>query len=266
MKNWKILAITLTVLALPLAASAGGVDFSVGAWYVNPDGDIAYSDEGPARRLDLDGAGYDDEWEFLVRLKAQPPKLPGIYLQAAPLSFDSSGDSFEFSLGDTVFNPGDTIDSEFFLNVYDAALYLPIPLLKQGTLGVVSAEIGAGARWIHLRAELPGVSTGDGDNLDELIDGDLLEDSQTANAVYPVGYAALHIRPHDRISLEGEVWGYSWNSDKFWTLVARLKLRVIGPLYVDGGYREDYYNFDDEDLSINDAHFKGPFAEVGFQW
>jgi outer membrane protein len=266
MKKWTIYAITLAVLALPVAASAGGFEFSAGAWYADPDGDIAYNPNGFGRSIDLSSeAGFDDEWQFLTRLKVQPPMLPGIYLQATPLSFDGSGDSsFEFSFGDAVFGAGDEIDSEFFLNTYDAVLYIPIPLIKQGTLGVVSAEIGAGARWFHLRAELQNRTIDNG--IDELVEGEALEDSQRATVVYPQGYAAIHIWPHERIGIEGEVWGWSYDGDKFWTLLARLKVGIAGPLYVSGGYREDRADFDEDDLSIDDGRFKGPFAEVVLQW
>jgi len=267
MNKWTICALTLAVLALPMAASAGGFELSAGAWYAEPDGEIAYSPNGANRFIDLrDEAGFDDEWQLLVRAKLQPPKLPGLYLQATPLSFESSGSSsFEFSFGDAVFGAGEEIDSDFFLNMYDAVLYVPIPLIKQGDLDVFSVELGAGAKWFHIRAELENRSIDD-DGLEELIDTSALEDSQRATVVYPQGYAAVHIKPHERVTLEGEFWGWSNNGDKFWTLLARLKLRVAGPLYVDGGYRFDRVDIDDDDLSIRDTDLSGPFTEVGLAW
>ncbi len=253
MKNWKTLAITLAVLALPMAASAAGVEFAVGAWYVEPSGRIAYSPFGPNQYIGLNTTGIDNSWDFIFRLKAQPPSLPGIYLQAAPLSFSSTGErtDFQFDFGDVTFHPGDNVDADLYLNLYDAALYFPIPLIKTATLNVLSAEIGAGARWINYRTKLFAVSD---------------DDSKSINVVYPQGYAAVRINPVERVVLEGEVWGYSYNSDKFWSLIGRLKIKPVGPLFISGGYREDYYDLSKDDLRLRDSHFKGPFGEVGLQW
>lgn len=197
----------------------------------------------------------------MARLKAQPPALPGIYLQAVPMSFSAGGGTgIEFAIDDVLVNSGDEVDSDFFLNVYDAALYFPIPLIKTGTLGVFSAELGAGARWINIRADLDDVFT------DDPITSSVLDDAVSANVVYPEGYAAIQIRPTEKVSLDGEIWGYSWNGDKFWSLVGRLKLKPVGPMMISGGYRYDYYNFDDDEISLRNASFKGPFVELGLQW
>lgn len=264
MKNWKTLVITLAVLALPMAAPAAGVEFGVGAWYVNPSGSVSYAPYGPNQYIGLSGAGVDDEWQLTFRLKAQPPALPGIYLQAVPMTFSefggNGGTDFEFSFGDVLFNPGDEIKSDFFLNIYDAALYFPIPLIKSGTLGVFSAELGGGVRWLTIRAELQNRST------DDLLTTSVLEDAARESVYYPEGYAAVQIKPTEKIGIDGEIWGYSWNGDKFWSLVGRLKLKPIGPLMISGGYRYDYYNFDKDDLTLRNAHFKGPFAEIGVMW
>jgi outer membrane protein len=269
MKKWKILAIALSVMALPLAASAAGFEFAVGGWYVQPSGQIALNTNGgPNDFINFNRMGIDDEWQIMFRSKIQPPMLPGIYLQATPMSWGSnnrgSASDLEFSFGDAVFFAGDKIDSDFFLNEYDAALYIPIPLLKQGTLGVVNVEFGAGARWITMRSSLTNVTALE--DVNEVLDTNALEDTQRASVVYPVGYAALIVRPIERLSLEGEIWGWSWNSDKFYTLNARLKLLLLGPLYLSGGYRDDYYHFSQDDLIIRNAHFKGPYGEIGLQF
>jgi hypothetical protein len=266
MKTIKTFALVLSILVLPMAASAGGIEFAVGGWYTKADGDVSYNTQGgPNDFIDLDSIGAHDKWQVMARAKFQPPMLPGIYLQATPMSFgtNNNGDNsdFQFAFGNTVFFPGDKIESDFYLNEYDAVLYIPIPLLKQGTLGMINIEIGAGARWIWTKTALTNNTAEDEDRLVAS-----LEDSQTSNALYPVGYAALILKPHDKVSIEGEAWGWSWNGDKFWTLNGRLKVLLLGPLYIDGGYREDYYNFSKDDLSIRRAHFKGPYAEIGLQW
>lgn len=266
MKKLTITALLVAALSIPAAASAAGVEFAVGGWYVDPSGTISQEPFGLSDRVSLSStAGFDEEWELMVRAKIQPPLLFGIYLQATPLSFSTTNNSaFEFSFGDAVFFADDTIDSDFFLNSYDAALYIPIPIVKSATFNTVSAEIGAGVRYITLRAELENRLTED--DLDEFIDTSALDDSERANAVYPEGYVAVQIRPVEKVALEGELWGYSWNGDKFWSVIGRLKVNPVGPLFVSGGYREDFYNFAQDDLRIRNAHFKGPFAEVGFSF
>lgn len=266
MKTMKTCALVLSILILPMAVTAGGIEFALGGWYTNVDGSISYNTgSGPNEYIDLDTVGAHDKWQFMARGKFQPPMLPGIYLQATPMSFgkNNNGDNsdFQFAFGNTVFFPGDKIESDFYLNEYDAALYIPIPLVKQGTLGMVSLEIGAGARWIWTKTALTNNTAEDEDRLVAS-----LSDSKSQTSVYPVGYAALILRPHERVSLEGEAWGWSYNSDKFWTLNARLKLLLLGPLYIDGGYREDYYNISNSAQTIRKTHFKGPYAEIGLQW
>ena len=36
--------------------------------------------------------------------------------------------------------------------------------------------------------------------------------------------------------------------------------------FIDGGYRDDYYNITQDELDINDTHFRGPYGEIGLQY
>lgn len=263
MKKIAILTLLLAALALPGAADAASVEIAVGAWYVNPDGDISYK-PGPAGDIDLKShVAYDDQWEPMFRLKTRLPLLPNIYLQATPLAFDANnhGDAFEFALGDAVFFGNDTIDSEFFLNIYDADLFFRVPLIESGDRGLVNIELGAGARWVVLRTDFDDLDIDGGD----IADFNALDDSRSETVVYPMGYAGLDINPSKYVSLVGEAWGYSYHSDTLYTLVGRLKISPLGPLFLSGGYRYDNYDFDRKDLDL-DATFSGPFAELGLEF
>lgn len=263
MKKFTILTLLIAVLALPGAGIAASVEFSVGAWYVDPDGDLSYT-PGPAGDIDLTNRiAYDDQWQPAFRLKTKFPLLPNIYLQATPLGFDANrdGDAFEFSVGDAVFFGNEDLDSEFFLNLYDATLFFRVPLVESGDRSIASFELGAGARWLVLKAEFDDLDI-DGD----VADFDAIDDSRSETVVYPMGYAGLDIEPTEYVSLTAEAWGYSYHSDKLYSLVGRLKVSPLGPLFLSGGYRYDFYDFDRSDLELDDVTFEGPFAEIGLEF
>ncbi|MDP2166829.1 MAG: hypothetical protein Q8J64_00680, partial [Thermodesulfovibrionales bacterium] len=59
--------------------------------------------------------------------------------------------------------------------------------------------------------------------------------------------------------------GISYSGNQLISLIGRLKVKPIGPLFIAGGYRHDNLKVDEEDIKA-DLKFKGPFAEAGFEF
>jgi len=263
MKRLKIIGMALAILILPLAVSAASFEIAAGAWYVNPDGDLAYSPNGASTALDLeDRFGFDSEWEPLIRAKIEPAEIFGIYLKATPMGFDSTEDnSFEFAFGDTVFFGDDVIDSEFFLNLYDAALYFSTPFIETGPTGGIDLDVGVGARVVHIDTEVERIPTDDG-----IVEGDVLEENPDETVTYPMIFAALEMQPADMISVELEGWGMAISNDQVYSFSGMLKfIPGGGPFMINAGYRADFLNIEKSGLNL-DADFTGPFAEVGLRF
>ncbi len=264
MKRLKIIGMTLAILILPLAVSAQTTfEIAVGAWYVNPDGDLAFSPDGTTTSLDLeDRFGYDSEWEPMIRAKIEPEGLAGFYLKATPMGFDSTEDnSFEFAIGDTVFGADDRIDSEFFLNIWDAALYLSTPFIETGPTGGIDLDVGVGARYITLEADVERIPVDD-----DFIEGDVLEQNPDESVIYPMIFAALEMQPADMVSVEVEGWGMAISNDQLYSVSGLVKLMPFGgPFMITGGYRAEFLNIDKGDMAL-DSNFTGPFAEVGLKF
>ncbi|MFY9397936.1 MAG: hypothetical protein WAR22_06180 [Desulfomonilia bacterium] len=258
----KIVVMALAIMMLPLAASAATFEIAAGAWYVQPDGDLAYIPDGTSTNLDLeDDFGFDSEWEPMIRARIEPGGFLGLNLRVTPMGFDASehGD-FEFAFGDTVFFGGDTIDSEFFLNIYDAALYGSTPFLETGA-GGIDLDFGVGARVITLEAEVEGVPLDD-----DIVEGNVLEENPDETVTYPMVFLGLEMQPTDMISLELEAWGMSISNDDIYSLSGMVKfIPGGGPFMINGGYRAEFLNIEKSGLAI-DADFTGPFAEVGLRF
>lgn len=263
MKRLTIIGMTLALLVLPLAVSAASFEIAAGAWYVKPDGDLAYSPNGASTSLDLkDRFGFDSEWELAVRAKIEPAELFGIYLKATPMGFDSTEDnSFEFAFGDTVFFGGDAIDSEFFLNIYDAALYFSTPFIETGPTGGIDLDVGVGARVVHIDTEVKRIPLDD-----DIVEGDVLKENPDETVTYPMIFAALEMQPADMVSVELEGWGMAISNDQVYSFSGMVKfIPGGGPFMINAGYRADFLNIKKSGLDL-DANFTGPFAEVGLRF
>ena len=263
MKRLKIIGMTLVILILPLALFAASLELAVGAWYVKPDGDLSYSPNGVVTDLDLeDRFGFDSEWEAMFRAKIEPGELFGVYLKATPLGFDSTEDnSFEFAFGDTVFFADDQIDSEFFLNIYDAALYFSTPFMETGPTGGIDLDVGVGARVIDIETEVARIPVDD-----DIVEGDVLEENPDEVITYPMIFAALEMQPSDMFSIEVEGWGMAVSNDQLYSVTGLLKFIPGGGAFmINAGYRAEFLNIEKDGLAL-DANFTGPFAEVGLRF
>lgn len=254
-------------LMFPAAASAlPGIDIeaAVGGWQQTPSGDLSYVSGMPGIEdtLDLeDDFGFEEEIQMIGRLKIDIPVIPTIYVVAAPMEFEGVGEkNVAFQFGDVIFNEDTLISSKLTLNQYDIGLYYGLPFLKTATLGKLNIDLGVNVRIMDINAEVTGQVRDQDTGLNYTETR-----SKSVVAPIPMLYLAAQFKPIDRFAVEAEARGISTGDDKIYSLVGRVKIKVLGPAFVAGGYRYDVIDIDEEDLVVN-TNFGGPFLEAGVQF
>jgi outer membrane protein len=255
MKKFILLFVCLVMLSLPATSYALGVEFSLGAWYQQPSGTLSFDKRINADDLDLeDDLGYDDKWQPIGRLKIDMPLLiPNIYLMYTPMKWDEAGNkNVAFSFGGQNFSANVDFDSELKMNHLDVALYYGIPGVNTATLGILNIDLGLNFRLLDFKAKI------EQDDIDQ-------KESESYFLPIPMLYAGVQIEPLSWIALELEGRGILYSNNHLASVIGRLKIMPFGPLFVAGGYRYDNIKIDYQDVDV-DAHFKGPFAEIGFEF
>jgi outer membrane protein len=255
MKKLIVLFSLLFMLTLPATSFGFGFEFSLGAWYQQPSGTLSFDKTTNADDLDLESdLGYDDQWKPSGRLKIDMPFLiPNIYLMYTPMKWSETGSKdFDFSFGGENFQGNVPFDSELKMNHLDAALYYGIPGIKTATADVLNIDLGLNLRLLDFRAEI------EQKDIDQ-------KESESYLLPVPMIYGGMQIEPVNWLALDLEGRGIAYSNNHWVSLIARLKVRPFGPLFVAGGYRYDNVKIDYEDVDV-DADFKGPFAEAGFDF
>ena len=78
-------------------------------------------------------------------------------------------------------------------------------------------------------------------------------------------FLAARFRPIERLSFEAEGRGISYSGNDVYSLIGRVKVRIVGPLFAAGGYRYEKAKLDEKDV-LADVEFSGPFLEAGFSF
>ncbi|MCF8037584.1 MAG: TIGR04219 family outer membrane beta-barrel protein [Desulfobacteraceae bacterium] len=247
-----LLAILPMLMPAPAAAlPLIDMEAAVGGWGTSPSGSMAYKGES----LDLeDDFNYDDETALTGRLKIDMPLvIPNIYLMATPLEYEGTGSydaASEFDFGDETIDATQDFDSRLTLDTYDIGLFYNVPLLETVTLGRLDMEAGLNARIIDAEA---------------VVEQDGLYEKKSETLPLPMLYVGLGLYPVERFGLEAEARGISYGDYELVSLIGRLKVKVVGPLFVSGGYRYDTYDIEEDDLDL-DVDFSGPFLETGLKF
>jgi outer membrane protein len=255
MKKIILLFGILFMLSMPGTSFGFGFEFSLGAWYQQPSGTLSFDKATSSDDLDLeDDLGYGDKWQPIGRLKIDMPyRIPNLYLMYTPMKWDETGSkNVAFSFGGINFNADVDFDSELKMNHLDAALYYAIPGIRTATADVLNIDLGLNFRLLDFRVE---------------IEQDLLgrKESESYFLPIPMLYAGMQIEPLNWIALDLEGRGIYYSNNHYVSLIGRLKVMPFGPLFAAGGYRYDNIKIDYQDVDV-DADFKGPFAEVGFDF
>lgn len=261
MKKKTILFAALLCFALSLAhqkSFALGFEAGAGYWWHMPSGDMAFKPVSDADKLDIeDDLNYDKEYRPFARVKIELPLiLPNIYLMATPMKFEETGSKdADFTFGDITVDGRKPFDTLLKLDHYDVALYYPIPLLKTASLGKLNVELGINARIIDLEAEVSG---------SEAVTGAPVTESKKLTLPVPMIYAGAQIKPIDKVSIEVEGRGIAYNSNHYYDLIGRIKIKPVWLLFIAGGYRHEDIKIDVSDVETS-VKFSGPFIEAGLE-
>ncbi|NNG01097.1 MAG: TIGR04219 family outer membrane beta-barrel protein [Desulfobacteraceae bacterium] len=243
----------LCILSIGVNTGAAGVEVALGGWYHLPTGEMSYKGDGVNDDIDIaDDFGFDAETRFHGRLKIETPLLlPNLYLVAAPMEFEGTEErSVSFQFGDETFVAGFEYDTRMTVNQYDIGLFYGIPGVRTATAGKFNIDLGLNARILDMTAE---------------IEQDLLTEKAELVLPIPMIYAGFQIKPVERISLEGELRGVTYENNSLFSLIGRVKVNITGPVFAAAAYRYERVLIDTDDIEV-DAVISGPMAEVGFEF
>jgi len=246
----------LALSLAPGAASAAGIELSVGGWIPNPNGNISYKPLTGVDNLSIkDDLKYGDETRVFGRVKITTPLLfPNIYLMATPMEFSETGSkNTTFQFGNNTFAANVPFTSELKLDHYDLGLYYGIPALKTVTAGMLNVDLGLDARVVDFKARITGLDT---------VSGLTVSESKSVIIPLPMLYLGFQVKPVKWLAAEGEARGVTYGGNHYYDLIGRVKIKPFGPVFAAGGYRYEKVKIDRDDVKA-DARFGGPFAEVG---
>jgi outer membrane protein len=236
-------------------AFAWGLEAAVGGWQQDPEGVMSVDAVIVTDALDLEeDLKYSGESRIFGRAKVDmPPFFPDIYLMATPMEFDgTSSRDIQFTFGGEIFEAGVPFYSKVTLHHYDIALYYALPFVRSATTGVLNLELGINARVVDFKAEAKQEETG-------------TSASETAVFTIPMVYLGAQVVPVQWLSLEGEARAITYKDDHFYSLIGRVKVRPLGPVFFAGGWRHDDADFEEEGITA-DLTISGPFLEAGLEF
>lgn len=255
MKKSVLLFCCIFMLSAPTAAFGFGVEFALGAWLEQPSGTLSYDSSSSADDLSLENdLNYGDKWQPTGRLKIDMPFLiPNIYLMYTPMNWDETGSTnTNFSYGNKTFQANVDFKSKLKMNHLDFALFYGLPGVRTATADMLNIDLGLNFRLMDFKTEINQQDTG-------------LKASESYFLPIPMVYGATQIEPVHWFALDFEGRGSAYKSNYYVSLIGRLKIMPFGPLFVAGGYRYDSFKIDYKDVDV-DAEFRGPIAEIGFDF
>lgn len=236
----------LTCLVIPVSSySLVEIEGAAGIWLSSPSGDFNYKAD---KQYDIeDSFGFEDEIFPLLRLKIELPLIPNIYLMTTPMKFEGKADeAFQFDGESFTANA----DTELSFHQYDLGLYYGIPFLGLASLDKIHVDAGLNLRLIDMDAKMTAE------------DNSFSKDESTLVPV-PLLYLAADISPVDLLVIEAELRALPVKDFEIVSAIARLKVKVPGPVFVSCGYRHESVAVDHNDFDF-EIQFSGPFAEAGF--
>jgi outer membrane protein len=252
----KIIGLMLIVWCIVVpGAKAVGLEIAVGGWQQSISGTYGYQVLGNPDIIDLDSdLQFDDETNVFGRAKIDLPLfLPNIYLVGAPAEFEGAGrNSTPFKFGDVTFNVDYQLNSKITVNQYDVGLYYGLPFVKMGSVGMLNVDVGLNVRILELDTSIVGSSG-----------AVRVKESQSITVPVPMLYLGVQIMPTDNFMIEAEGRGIAVGDNNLYGLVGRLRYQFAGPVFIAGGYRFDKIDVDEEG-TVADIDFAGPFIELGF--
>jgi outer membrane protein len=241
-------------------AHAANIELALGGWRQDPHGHLSTMVSGRSYEFDLqDDLDYKPEYRLFGRLKLRPPQFwPNIYILAAPMEFEESGQKYmEIRFNGQRFAADVALDSKLTLNQYDLSLYYGIPAVRTASAKKLNVDLGLNLRWIDFSAEITGRS--------DAAPGMLVAKEKSISIIVPMLFAAVQFMPTERFSIEAEARGLAIGGNSIYSFLGRLRYSLIGPAFIAGGYRHDILDIDEGSIRLVDD-FSGPFAELGLKF
>jgi outer membrane protein len=254
MKKWSFFACAILAALLfiiPETVFAAKFELAAGIWSQDPSGDFSYKGDSLNVKDDL---GFGKETKFLGRAKIEILlALPNLYFMVTPMKFNGSESKNEqFIFNNETFQANVPFTSSLQFDQYDIALYYGLPFLKTATAGVFNIDLGIGAKIIDSKAFIDQPDTG-------------VSESKSLTIGVPTVYVGAQANPFKLIGFEAEGRAGIYNSNHYYDLIGRLKIRPVGPLFIAGGYRYEEVKLDASDVK-GKVTFKGPFVEAGLEF
>ena len=238
-------------LAAANPAGAVGAEIAFGGWMQGPSGIVGYQPFYETDLLDLEeNLMYDDEIRAYARMYVDMPfYIPNVYLMTAPMEFYANGVTENgFNFGGLGFEEGYFYSEMEWKNI-DIGLYYGIPFFEKKKNFMFNIDFGFNLR---------------------LIDYELIIrqpehrlTKKTSDTIYlPLLFFAVQFRPFEWLSFEVEGRGISYDENEILSLIGRVEVKIVGPVFLAGGYRYEKSKLDEDDIQP-DMEFSGPFIELG---
>jgi outer membrane protein len=243
--------LSILLFVIPGRVLAAKFELAAGIWSQNPSGDFSYKGDSLNVKDDL---GFGEETKFLGRAKIEILLgLPSLYLMVTPMKFDGAESINEqFIFNNETFQANIPFTSSLQFDQYDVALYYGLPFLKMATAGVFNIDLGIGAKIIDSKAVIDQPDTG-------------VSGSKSLTIGVPTVYVGVQANPVKLLGFEAEGRAGIYNSNHYYDLIGRLKIRPVGPLFIAGGYRYEEVKLDASGVK-GKVTFKGPFVEAGLEF
>ena len=151
----------------------------------------------------------------------------------------------------THFSANVPFNSTLKLDHYDLTLFYGIPFLKTVSKGKLNVELGLNARIIDFKAEISQPQT-------------FLSQSKSLTIPVPMGHFAFQFKPVKKISIDGELKGIAYGSNRYYDVTGRVKFKIVKLLFLSGGYKYQNIKIDQREVK-SDLRFGGPLLEIGLE-
>ncbi len=229
-----------------------GIEAGIGGAQIQPSGTIRYKGETLDVKNELK---YDKYSTFVGKVRIDMPLLiPNILLSATPMRFDATGSkNAGFQFGDVkTFQANVPFTSSLRLDHYDLTLFYGIPFIETVTNEKLRVDLGLNARVIDLKAEINQSQSG-------------LKESKSTFVPVPMVFAALQIKPIEKISINGELKAIAYGSSRYYDVLGSVRVPVFKVIFIGAGYKYQNIRIDSSDVKT-DLEFSGPVAEAGVEF
>ena len=255
MKRLLCIALFATLALAPSLSEAYWIDVSGSYWNPTPSGTVAYSllNIPFLRTPDLDvdkDLGFEEEGTGSVRAKVDLPFL-NVGLMATPIEFESRNTlTRDISFGGHDIPASTKVTSTIMASHYDFTLFWNLPLVEGATFDTLNVEFGLNARKVDFEISVTSPTT---------------TTTRSADPTIPMLYLGVQINFLESLGIDVEYRGVSAGDNEFTDMIAMLRWKPVGPLYIGAGYRSESLKLNEKGI-VADMDIKGPYGSLGLRF